>query len=41
VRDEYAIKAQREGYRARSVYKFMEIQERFDIIKSNSKVIDI
>jgi 23S rRNA (uridine2552-2'-O)-methyltransferase len=41
VRDEYAIKAQKEWYRARSIYKFFEIQERFNIIKSDSKVIDI
>jgi cell division protein FtsJ len=41
VRDEYTIKAQKEWYRARSVYKFFEIQERFAVIKPNSKVIDI
>lgn len=41
ARDEYAIKAQNEWYRARSVYKLLEIQDRFWIIKENSKVIDI
>jgi 23S rRNA (uridine2552-2'-O)-methyltransferase len=41
VKDEYAKKAQKEGYRARSVYKFFEIQERFQIVKPDSKVIDI
>lgn len=41
VRDEYAIRAQKEWYRARSVYKLLEIQERFWIIKENSKIIDI
>jgi 23S rRNA U2552 (ribose-2'-O)-methylase RlmE/FtsJ len=41
VKDEYTLKAQKEGYRARSVYKFFEIQERFQIVKPDSKVIDI
>ena len=41
VRDEYAIKAQKAWYRARSVYKLQEIQERFDLIKPDFSVIDI
>ncbi len=41
VRDEYAIKARKAGYRARSVYKLLEIQERFNLIKPNYSVIDI
>lgn len=41
VRDEYAIKAQKAWYRARSVYKLFELQERFDLIKPEFSVIDI
>ncbi|MDD3145384.1 MAG: RlmE family RNA methyltransferase [Candidatus Gracilibacteria bacterium] len=41
VRDEYAIKAQKAGFRARSVYKLFEIQERFDLIKPDYSVMDI
>ena len=41
VRDEYAIKAQKAGFRARSVYKLFEIQERFELIKPEYSVMDI
>lgn len=41
VNDEYAIKAKKAWYRARSVYKLLEIQERFDLIKPDFSVIDI
>jgi len=41
VNDEYAIKAKKAWYRARSVYKLFEIQERFDLIKPDYSVIDI
>lgn len=41
VNDEYAIKARKAWYRARSVYKLLEIQERFWIIKPDFSVIDI
>ncbi|MFK7779896.1 MAG: RlmE family RNA methyltransferase [Candidatus Gracilibacteria bacterium] len=41
VRDEYAVKARKAGYRARSVYKLLEMQERFDLIKPDYSVIDI
>lgn len=41
IRDEYAIKAQKAWYRARSVYKLFEIQEKFDLIKPEYSVIDI
>lgn len=41
VQDEYFKKAQFEWYRARSIYKLQELQERFNLIKRNSKVIDI
>lgn len=41
VRDDYAIKAQKAGFRARSIYKLLEIQERFELIKPDYSVIDI
>lgn len=41
VNDEYALKAKKEGYRARSVYKLLEIQERFDLIQPDYSIIDI
>ena len=41
VNDEYAIKAKKAWYRARSIYKLLEIQERFYLIKPSFSVIDI
>ena len=41
VTDEYAIKARKAWFRARSVYKLLEIQERFDLIQPDYSVIDI
>ncbi len=41
VSDEYAIKARKAWFRARSVYKLLEMQERFDLIKPEYSVIDI
>lgn len=41
VNDEYTIKARKAGYRARSVYKLQEIQERFDLIQPDYSVMDI
>lgn len=41
IRDEYAIKAQKAWYRARSVYKLFELQERFDLVKPDYSIIDI
>ena len=41
VNDEYTIKARKAGFRARSIYKLLEIQERFDLIRPEYSVIDI
>jgi 23S rRNA (uridine2552-2'-O)-methyltransferase len=41
VNDEYTIKARKAWFRARSVYKLLEIQERFNLIKPDFSVIDI
>ncbi|MGI6466907.1 MAG: RlmE family RNA methyltransferase [Sphaerochaetaceae bacterium] len=39
--DYYTLKAQKEGYPARSVYKLEEIQQRHQIIKKGDTVLDI
>jgi 23S rRNA (uridine2552-2'-O)-methyltransferase len=39
--DPYVKQAQREGYRSRSVYKLLELQERDKFIKPNMTVIDL
>lgn len=41
VQDEYFLKAKQQGYRARSAFKLLEIQERFHLIEPNFSVIDI
>lgn len=41
VQDEYFQKAKKAWYRARSVYKLLEIQERFNLIQPDFSVIDI
>jgi 23S rRNA U2552 (ribose-2'-O)-methylase RlmE/FtsJ len=41
VNDEYTIKARKAGFRARSIYKLLEIQDRFDLIKPDFSVMDI
>ncbi len=39
--DFYAIKAKKEGYPARSVYKLEEIQQKFHVVKQGDTVLDI
>ena len=39
--DYYAVKAKKEGYTARSVYKLMEIQQKFKILDRSSGILDI
>jgi 23S rRNA (uridine2552-2'-O)-methyltransferase len=39
--DHYTKKARDENYPARSVYKLMEIQKRFRVIKKNARVLDL
>ncbi len=41
MHDDYFLKAKKEWYRARSVYKLIEIQENFWIIKQNMNICDI
>ena len=39
--DFYSKKAKEEGYAARSIYKLKEIQEKFNLIKKNHKILDL
>lgn len=41
VQDVWFLEAKKLGYRARSAFKLLEIQERFDIIQPKMKVLDI
>lgn len=39
--DHYSKKAFKEGYTARSVYKLMEIQDKFQLFKKGNKILDL
>lgn len=39
--DHYTIRAKKEGYPARSVYKLEEIQQKYKIMKAGQKIIDV
>lgn len=41
MNDKFYFKAKREGFRARSVYKLMEIQNKYHIIKRGDAVLDL
>lgn len=41
MHDDYFLRAKKEGYRARSVYKLIELQEKFSIIEENMNVCDV
>ena len=41
VKDKHTLRAIREGYLGRAVYKIQEINNRFKIIKDNDKVLDL
>ncbi|HPU30674.1 MAG TPA: RlmE family RNA methyltransferase [Syntrophorhabdaceae bacterium] len=41
LKDTFFKKAKKEGYRARSIYKLKEIQEKFGIIKRGDRVLDL
>ena len=40
-RDIYYRKAKEEGYRARSAYKLLQIDQTFDVFANVSKVVDL
>ena len=41
LNDEYVLRAQKEGHRARAIYKLMEIDERDRLIKPGHYVVDL
>jgi 23S rRNA (uridine2552-2'-O)-methyltransferase len=41
LRDPYVRRAQEAGYRARAAYKLLEIDEKFNILKKNARIIDL
>jgi len=41
VQDKYFQEAKKLGYRARSAFKLIEIQDRFNLIKPNYNVLDV
>ncbi|EKE28945.1 MAG: hypothetical protein ACD_2C00263G0011 [uncultured bacterium (gcode 4)] len=41
VQDRYFMEAKRLGYRARSAFKLLEVQEKFNIIKPGFSVLDV
>lgn len=41
IHDTYFIKAKKMGYRARSAFKLLELQERYNLIKPNMNVLDV
>jgi 23S rRNA (uridine2552-2'-O)-methyltransferase len=40
-KDKFVLQAQREGYQARSAYKLLEMMQKFNFIKKNSRVLDL
>jgi len=41
MKDKFTLRAEKEGYKARSVYKLKEINNKFNLIKKNDKVLDL
>jgi 23S rRNA (uridine2552-2'-O)-methyltransferase len=41
LHDKYFLRAKKEWYRARSVYKLMELQEKFELITPNMNICDV
>jgi 23S rRNA (uridine2552-2'-O)-methyltransferase len=41
LNDPYVEQARREGYRARAVYKLLELQERFELIPKTGRIVDL
>lgn len=41
IHDPYFEKAKKLGYRARSAFKLLEIQEKFSVIKPHMNVLDV
>ena len=41
LNDPYVAAARREGWRSRAVYKFIELDERFNLLKPGHKIVDL
>jgi 23S rRNA (uridine2552-2'-O)-methyltransferase len=41
LNDPYVAQAKREGYRARSAYKLIEVDDRFHLLRPGSRVVDL
>jgi 23S rRNA (uridine2552-2'-O)-methyltransferase len=41
INDPYVARAKREGYRSRAAYKLVEIDEKFHLLKSGMRVVDL
>jgi 23S rRNA (uridine2552-2'-O)-methyltransferase len=41
LNDPYVARAKREGYRSRAAYKLLEIDEKYKILKSGQRVVDL
>src|SRR5512146_1884195 len=41
LNDPYVVRAQEEGYRARSAYKLIEIDDRFHLLAPGKRVVDL
>ncbi|OHA63246.1 MAG: hypothetical protein A2748_01695 [Candidatus Wildermuthbacteria bacterium RIFCSPHIGHO2_01_FULL_45_20] len=41
IHDKFAVKAKEKGYRARSVFKLVDLQKKFGMLKPGQKVLDL
>jgi len=41
LNDPYVIEARRQGFRSRAAFKLVELNEKFDILKSGARVVDL
>ena len=41
INDPYVARAKREGFRSRAAYKLAEIDDKFHLIKKNSRIVDL
>ena len=39
--DPYVARAKRDGYRSRAAYKLIEIDEKYHVLKSGARVVDL
>ena len=39
--DKFTLRARQEGYRARSAYKLISLNKKYNLIKRNDKVLDL